>query len=518
MVQIPALEIQAASPPDSTSLQAVAHLFQALHQRGIRYCHWKSTLRLEQALQGRTDLDLLVDRRHSQAFRQVLCEHNVKPALAAPGRRYPAVEDHLGFDPPSGRLFHLHVHYQLVLGEQFVKNYRLPLEACLLDSARLRLGVNIPAPEWELIVLALRALLKYRDRDAIKDLLSIRSPGLPAYILSEIEYLSSQTSRERIARMLTGAAGVAPRGVVLEFLDTVAAAPRAGYKLYRLRKRARRALRPYQRRPRWRAALLYFREMWQRRSFLQLSPARKMTLPIGGAVLALVGADGAGKTTLAQMLVKWLAGKLDVHFYYLGSKQPSRRSQLSYLAFRMARRSHRALCGALGDANVFSRWIGGLRDSFLCLHHLFIGQDRYRRYLAGRKKAAAGSLVIYDRYPLEFISTQREYRLLDGPQIYLTGVAGNGAIPGALARAEQNLYLKIRPPDFLFVLNVSPEVSMQRKPDHQRPVVEAKSRAVGDLASKAERGARKSGVIHLNADLPFEEVWSQLKTRVWEVL
>ena len=143
MIQTPDLEIQATAQEDSVSLESVANLFQALHQRGVRYCHWKSNLRLEKSLRGQTDLDLLVDRKDSQGFTQILDSHNIKPILAAPGKRYPDVEDYLGLDPVSGKLFHLHVHYQLVLGEQFVKNYRLPLEAHFLDSVQWRHGVKV---------------------------------------------------------------------------------------------------------------------------------------------------------------------------------------------------------------------------------------------------------------------------------------------------------------------------------------------------------------------------------------
>jgi len=501
------------------SLEAVANLFRALRGRGIRYCHWKSNTRLELALRGRTDLDLLVDRAHSQAFRQVLFEHDVKPIAAPPGKRYPGLEDYLGFDPASGQSFHLHVHYQLVLGEQFVKNYRLPLETQFLDSVRQQCGVNVPALELELIVLALRALLKYRDRDALKDVLSIRSPGLPPHILDEIRSLLAQTTLEQVAERLARVADVAPAEVVLEFLRTVVATPRAGYQFYRLRQRVRQALRPYQRYSRPQATLKYFQEMWRRRrSFLKFSPNRGMTPVNGGVTLALVGADGAGKSTMCQMLAKWLSWKLDVHVYYLGSKQPSRLSRGLYLVFRMARRSQRAVARALGEAHLFSRWVGGLRDGLLCLHHLSIGQDRYRRYLAGRKKALDGSVVIFDRYPLETISTRREYRLLDGPQIPLTVAGEHGPIIRALARMEEDLYRRFHLPDYLFVLDVSPDVSMQRKPDHSLAAVEAKTQAVGELTTTAQRDAGKSRLFHLNADLPFETVVSQLKSKLWEAL
>jgi thymidylate kinase len=506
------LELETAAQENSFSLEALAKLFQALHQQGVRYCHWKSNLRLEQALSGQTDLDLLVDRKHSQLFRRILTEYNIKPIVSAPGKHYPAIENYLGFDPASGKLFHLHVHYQLVLGEQFVKNYRLPLETYFLDSVQLRHGVQIPAPEWELIILSLRALLKYRDRDAVKDSLPIlRRPGLPVYIVQEIEWLLGQTSLERIAEVLKEVAEVVPADIVLEFLQTVATTPRAGYQLFHLRNRLRRTLGFYQRDSRLQASLNYFQRIWrQRTSFLKFSPNRKLTPLNGGLTLALIGADGAGKSTMGQILFKWLAWKLDVHLYYLGSKQPSRLSKLLYLVFRIARRSHHTICRGLGEKNVLARLMAAFRQIWLYTYFLSIGYDRYLRYLAGRQKTTAGSIVIYDRYPLDVS--------LDGPKIHLAAGGQMGAIARLFSRLEQNLYGKFRLLDYLVVLDVSPEVSLQRKPDHNRAAVEAKSQVVRKLIAQVEQETGWLDVVRIDADQSFEEVLSQLKMAVWELI
>jgi hypothetical protein len=178
------------------ALTAVAQLFFALNQAGVRYCHWKSNIRLAEGLNGRTDLDLLVDPQHRVLFCQILCQHQIKALLPAPNKEYPGIENHLGFDPETGKLFHLHVHYQLVLGEQFVKNYHLPIEEQIYASVCLPQGVLVPSPAVELVILCLRALLKYRDRDVVKDIIAVRSPGLPAHIRQEIGWLWQQTIPE----------------------------------------------------------------------------------------------------------------------------------------------------------------------------------------------------------------------------------------------------------------------------------------------------------------------------------
>lgn len=518
MMQTQDSAIKSAAGAATAAPELIVGLFATLNERGVRYCHWKSNLRLDQSLRGQTDLDLLVDPAHRAMFNRVLAEHGACAVRAAPGRAYPAIENYLVFDEGSGTLFHLHVHYRLVLGEQFVKNYRLPLEEQFLRSARLCQGVFVPAPELELIVLSLRALLKYRDRDVVKDVLKIRHPGLPAHITDEIHWLLAQTSLERVADQLHNLGEMLPALAILAFLRTVKTTPRDGRTLLRLRDRVRRALQPYQRAGRGQAVLTYFRELWRRRSSFRTAPIRGMTLPNGGQTIALVGADGAGKSTMCAQLYGWLRPTLDVRLHYLGSKQPSRRSELLYLLFRMARRGQRELSNTLGERNIVPRMLAPLRQTLLYSHCLSIGYDRYARYLAGLRQARSGSVVIFDRYPLETISAREDHRLLDGPQIpRLAGIDFDGAAR-IFATAERRLYRKMLPPNHLFALHVSPDISLQRKPDHQRETVLAKSRALRDLVGVVDREAGAFELVQIDADQPLDDVLRQLKGQLWRVI
>jgi thymidylate kinase len=489
-------------------MNRVDALFHALNRRGVRYCHWKSNLRLEMGLRGQTDLDLLVDEHQRQLFREILAEYEVMPILAPPEKRYPAIENYLGFDPHNGRLFHLHVHYQLVMGEQFVKSYVLPLADRFLDSFRLQNGVKVPSPELELIVLSIRALLKYRDRDVIKDILSIRSPGLPPHILAEIYWLLAQTSLPQVSQTLAEMAWIVPGEAVAEFLRTVVATPRAGYKLFRLRQEVRRALRTYQRHGRFSAWWHYVTELWRRRTILRFRPTSKMTLSPNGLTLALVGVDGAGKTTLSREVTRWLSWKLDVRQYYLGSKQPSWLSRSLYWLFRIARRSHRTFSDRFGEHNVVAKWLEAWRHAFLQAHALSIGHDRYRRFLAGRKAAGNGVVVIFDRFPLA--------AALDGPKIHLAANGNKGGITAVFSRHEQHIYHHFHPPNLLVLLEVTPAVSLARKPDHVPQAIAHKNQVLGQLTAEHRQNALEANWICIDANPPLADVLVALKREIWQ--
>jgi len=496
-------------------LGALTELFETLQKQEIRYCHWKSNIRLEDSLRGETDFDLLIDRKDSQAFRQILNEQNIKLLVAAPGRNYPSMENYLGFDEKTGSFFHLHVHYKLVLGERFVKNYRLPFENDFLAKVNVHYGVKVPVPELEIIVLSIRALLKYRARDLIKDNIPFRGPGLNPEYRVEIEWLLAQTNINKIVAVLNDLDNVITADEIEEFLRIARSGKKAGFKLQLIKSRIKQRLSLFQRSNAFSATIIYFRELWLRRNYWRSSPITKMTFPEGGQTIALIGADGAGKSTITDLLVRWLSWKLDVYDLYLGSTKPSRRSSFSYFIFRLLRRSTRLV----GEKNLLGKLLAWLRDILLYLHHYFTGHDRYKRYESGEKRAIAGSVVLFDRYPLEAFNTNSvTFDEMDAAKIPSLASERKDPLTQSLMRAEQGIYGKFRSPDCVIVLDVSPEISISRKPDHDPEVIEKKIKGVRTLLKVIRSDHRDVRFVQINADLPFDQVVLQIKKSIWALL
>jgi thymidylate kinase len=493
-------------------LGLIVRLFEALNDQEISYCHWKSNWHLDRSLRGLTDLDLLVERSESLRFRELLCQHGYKLMVSPPLKQYPAMEDYLGYDRESGLLVHLHVHYQLILGEQSVKNCRLPLERGFLESSHTYAGVHIPSPELETIVLTIRALLKYRARQFLKSMLSARRGRMPAHVLNEFEFLLDQTTVESISGVLESQVGFISRDVVLESLSAIRAKPQSGYALYRMRRRLRRELAPFQRYSRSQALIRYVRAEWasRRRLPFERSTTRKKTMAEGGTRIAVVGADGAGKSTVVGELTRWLSWRLTVPTYYMGSKQSSRVTKLAGWGTRIFGYPYRRSRTLIGENNVVSKLLCGLQSLFQSLHRIGIARDRYGRYVAGRRYASQGALVVYDRYPLEAVRIAD--RFMDGPQIASMHQNRMGPVVAALSRIEEDIYRRIRPPDHLFVLQVSPEVSSQRKPDHKPEILEVKSQALNEMERDGLR------ITEIDADQPLDRVLLEVKTRLWDLL
>jgi thymidylate kinase len=489
---------------------ALTGLLDELADRGVRYCHWKSNEHLAAGLAGRTDLDLLVHLDDLDGFRDALRRAGLKELVPHETRRFPGMEHRLGFDRRTGRLFHLHIHEQLVLGEEHVKNHRVPLEDAFLGSAREQDGVPVPSPDLELGVLSVRALLKYRDRDVVKDVLGIRTPGLDR-LRSEFEWLLARTTAERVGSSLHAAGDAVPSNVIVRFLETYQRDPRAGATFFLLRRRLRSSLRGLQRQSRMSARARRAIGSWRR----WRGPAPRMTIPGSAPTIALVGADGSGKSTLGRELAAWLGWKVDVRLHYLGSKSPSQASRWTYLAFRVLRRSHRSVTRSVHPDSIVARGLANVRDVVLGVHYLAIGHDRIGRAEEGRRDARAGRVVLFDRFPLTALSDTAEHLILDGPRIR-AALGSDRRIVRTLAAREERLYGRFGSPDRLVILDVSPPVSSARKPDHVPEILAAKVRAARGLAEIAEE--RGVTTIRIDADRPLDAVLLELKEMLWDAL
>ena len=211
------------------TIPALARLLEALSVSGVRWCSWKSNAHLAKALAGETDLDVLVHPEDIGAFRIVLAEHRLRSLAPAPTREHPGMEHHLGMDPDSGRLFHLHVHTELVLGEQHVKNHRLPMEEAMLVSAAPDVrGAGPAARRWSWRCWWCGRCSKYRARDVVKDVLKIRSPGLKDETRAELDWLLARTSVSEVRAMVIAADEPLPARIVVGFLEAYRARSSVG--------------------------------------------------------------------------------------------------------------------------------------------------------------------------------------------------------------------------------------------------------------------------------------------------
>lgn len=223
--------------------------------------------------------------------------------------------------------------------------------------------------------------------------------------------------------------------------------------------------------------------------------------------MALVGADGSGKSTLVREIRQWLSKKVDLRVFYMGSKKPRWRTKRLRSLLRRTRKLKAWFLRRGKGNSALGRLANNLNTAMQAIYFIGIAFDRASRHREGKRKAAQGTLVIYDRYPLADL-----HGIMDGPYIRMTFPENRGRLLGLLERWEQRIYDRIDPPDVVMLILVEPEVSLQRKPDHEEKVVRRKSQAVRELQPRGSR------VVRIDGAPPREEVVLQVKSELWALL
>jgi hypothetical protein len=282
---------------EKIALNLVVKLCEILAAKKIDYCHWKSNTFLDRSASGDNDLDLLVNRTHAQCFTEILYGMGFKESLIPKGDELPGVRNYYGYDQKTGQLVHVHAHFQLILGNDLSKNYRLPLEQVYLQLCVQQELFRVPAPEFELVVLVIRMVLKHSTWDSIL----MRHGELSRSERHELEDLSTEETLSRVETVLLHLPGL-NRSLFDLCLQSIQ--PGCPYWIrVKAGEQLQKVLHVCARYPKWFDITLKFsRRIWQpilRRVF---GYTPKNRFANGGLFIAIVGGDGAGKTTALKKL------------------------------------------------------------------------------------------------------------------------------------------------------------------------------------------------------------------------
>jgi thymidylate kinase len=485
------------------ALELVTNLCKELRTNKVSYCHWKSNANIDRSASGENDLDLLVGRSSVQQFTEILMRSGFKQAFDRPGGQLPGVLDFYGYDQVAQKYAHVHAHYQLIMGHDATKNYHIPIERQYLESIIEDRFFNIPAPEFELIVLVIRLMIKHSTWDVVL----LGSGNLSDGERKELDYLQGRISQPRMIELLKSTLPCIDESTFSNCLQSLT---QKRSLLFRIRagQELRRQLRANARRPQASDILLKvwhrFADGIRRRVF---HSSTKKHLAGGGLMIAIIGGDGSGKTTAINGLFEWLSEEFEIKRLHMGKPSWSFTTILVRGVVKIGRMLH--LYPFLKEGSEYT--ISTLTPSFpgyqWLIREVCTAHDRYLVYKSGRRFATNGGLVLCDRFPIPAI------KIMDGPQVErVTRDIKSNKVISLLAKLEEKYYRQILLPDLLITLRVDPEISVQRKTDETPDSVRSRASEIWNVDWS------KTPAHIVDASKSKTEVLSDLKALIWSWL
>lgn len=503
------------STPDNTPRVGglASRLATEAKHAGLILCHWKSNQRLDLSVQGKTDLDMSIPPEQESRLRVLLKDIGFVEFRSRPWQRYAGVTDWLGADPVTGTMLYLQLHTRLLTGAKAIKEQDLPwLE---LMNAEITLdpgtGINIPPKAFEAHLLLTREAIKSQNLRG--RILNLRG-GIPVTRESRMEmtWLLSQCSEEEIERW-----GIKLWGrerwkrMKPDFKDEIlwSDAP-----FRRLRTEISTSLAPYRNGTGLGQSVkfitmrltkyLHALRAW----FDGTTISGKHVIGHHAPIIALVGSDGAGKSTVTADLLKFLSWKADVTTVYFGTNHPwFRRLRNAVLRMKPNRktgqpvsRPNRPSTITTQSRSSFPLWLQAVKWAVMARLRLHFQRKALRL-------SHNGTTVLADRYP------QAEVKgTYDGPS--RLDIEGLGALGRILQSYEHSVYKKLMSaqPDLVIKLIAPVEVALKRKPDHDPDAIAAKVELTRKIMFNG------APIVEIDAAKPLDEVLLEVRRHVWSVI
>jgi thymidylate kinase len=222
-------------------------------------------------------------------------------------------------------------------------------------------------------------------------------------------------------------------------------------------------------------------------------------------LIAIIGCDGSGKSTVSEGLLEWTRGYGPTAAAHLGKQQGN--SGRWFASLPLVGSWFERFIGRKA-ATVHSSRDKNKAPDFLpaLVMHAFTLR-RIRRFRRMMKLRHRGMIIIADRFPqLDFPSA------FDGPDMSVD--AQGSRFVQWLARREQNAFewMTSYRPDLAIRLNVDLDTALARKPDHRNAALARKIAITPQLTLK---GAK---FVEIDATLPLEEVLAAAKLAVADAL
>ncbi len=477
-------------------LKVYRTLFERLNQE-IPCVVWKACHDMESALEGKGDIDLLVDLDYQGKFRQLLNDHGFVHA-EFDTLKFPFVTHYYGFDEETGKICHLNVYYQLVTGETHLKSYHIPLEKEVINNRFLNsMKVYVCSYRDQALIYSLR---HYMKRASLVGFL------LWAYerkdYLAEYAYISNGLASLEGRNPLPAGDKLSSE---FNFYNLDMGTGLSGYR--KARKKIS-AIASFRRMNAWQAVWKSLYNLGVRLYYKLFRVKKRVD---NGVLLAISGVDGSGKSSMVNELYKWFSRDLDVKVFHLGKPSPA---LLTYplrpllFVYRLLKGKNKANYDELTEDSGNNDAVKKKNGFVWAVRYGTLAYERCRLARIARDLAGKGKIIICDRYPTNSSGK------MDSPRI---GPGGSKLVE-KIRSYEQRLYNRTPEADGLAFLNVSQEEAINRNRARIKKDKETDDEIAFRHRDNQGLDFRAHRVFLVDANRDYDSVLKNLKSIAWDCL
>jgi thymidylate kinase len=503
--------VPSASSAQETPITAIKVILDGMEANGIRYCHWKSNYHIDYAVTAREDVDVLIKEDDFPLFIKLMAENGYRQADSVTNREQPGVFHFLGSDDATGVLINFHTYTRILTGDHFMKSWALPFERMLLAETE-RVGViHLPPKSTEIIIYTVRNMIKHTT---LFDLYLYKKAT--KLTLEEYVWLTDGLDMDAVlAKLAKYFPEISPE-------DFKAAMDLVGsngsfIKRVRLGFKFRNALSKYRRYSQLDQSVRSVLSAFEMAISKFGRKEKHMHFLTGGKIIALVGPQATGKSTIATAIRKWLGAELAISYIHAGKPPTTWVTFLPGILIPLAR----TLLPGQRSVNVeikAEEHAGNAAEAKYPLIFVFrkvmLAYDRRALLRKAFQASRNGKLILSDRYPSDLVGA------IDGATFPDERIATEkSGLKRWLMQTERRIYDDICPPDMVLQLTVSVEKAIERntaraKSGFQQTTDYVKARH----SQKALPEFHRCKVIQLSTDNELDETLLEVKRQVWKNL
>lgn len=237
--------------------------------------------------------------------------------------------------------------------------------------------------------------------------------------------------------------------------------------------------------------------------------ASRRISPSGGLVVAILGCDGAGKSTTLSYVKREFNKKLDVVSVYLGSGDGSSSILRKPMKLVARKVSGKGVGHAVEKEYAENKRISiksRLYSVAKILWAVTLAKEKKKKLRNIVKARNNGLLVLTDRYPQIIIPGASDGPLLSRYR------SGKGLLK-RIADWEERIYelFARNAPDLVIKLTVSPETAIKRKPEMTVEEIRNKHSIIMNLDISEH-------IAIIDTSRPFEKTRGEVMKKIWEMI